>query len=66
MISYSNSDVGCQFNGSAIMGFVGSYFRDPDEQKQLIEFMDTFSKETNWPADTDRRRLLADWKSRHR
>ncbi|KAK5467046.1 hypothetical protein LTS15_000016 [Exophiala xenobiotica] len=63
-ISYSNPEIGSRFNACAILGFIGTYLRDKDEQLQLVKFMDAFSKQTNWPTDSDRRRLESYWKLR--
>jgi hypothetical protein len=63
-ISYSNPEIGSRFNACAILGFIGTYLRDKDEQLQLVKFMDAFRKQTNWPTDSDRRRLESYWKLR--
>lgn len=55
--------MGCLFNASAMLGFVGSYFRDPEDQDRLIGFMRGFSAETNWPTYADQRRLLDVWQA---
>jgi hypothetical protein len=55
--------MGCLFNASAILGFVGSYFRDSGDQDRLIGFMRNFAAETNWPTYADQRRLLDIWQN---
>lgn len=63
-IAYSSNDIGCLFNASAILGFVGSYFRRERDQSQLIDFMIKITRETNWPTQTDQERLLGIWRTR--
>ncbi|OIW34617.1 hypothetical protein CONLIGDRAFT_675586 [Coniochaeta ligniaria NRRL 30616] len=63
-IAYSSSHVGCLYNASAMLGFIGSYFRDSGDQDRLISFMRNFSAETNWPTSADQARLLDLWQTR--
>lgn len=60
-IAYSSSDIGCSFNASAILGFVGGYFRDQRDREQLIAFLQQLTRETNWPTHTDQDRLREIW-----
>lgn len=63
-ISYSTRDVGCLFNASAMLGFVGTYLDQERDQERLIEFMRGLTRETKWPTQTDQERLYTAWRDK--
>lgn len=47
-----------------MLGFVGGYLRDENDQERLVAFLQQLSRETNWPTHTDQERLRRIWSSR--
>lgn len=60
-VCLSSGDVGSDINGSHLIAWCGQFFTGREEQRCLIEYLNTFMDRTKWPNKTCSERLERIW-----
>lgn len=59
----STFNVGNVLNGSHLMAWAGQFLHQQEEQRCLVDFLQSFSERTKWPTYSSLERLQNRWRS---